>query len=39
MMKEDFQGFGLNNLSAGELRLLNAWLSMNEGKLFPGHTD
>jgi hypothetical protein len=37
MSQEEFQTFGLNKLSDGELQLLNAWLSMNQGKLFPGN--
>lgn len=36
MSPEEFQSFGLDKLSAAQLQLLNAWLSMNEGTLFPG---
>lgn len=36
MSPEEFEACGLNNLSPSQLQLLNAWLSMNEGKLFPG---
>ena len=35
MTSAEFQSTGLDRLSSDELKLLNAWLSTNQGKLFP----